>query len=328
MGYQIRFGTSAFAVPGVVADHYLRLANAVQLRVLLYVLRHADAEVTPAQAAAFLKMDEEQAEEAFQFWEQADVLDSGRVLPVLPEAAEVQEAPVSVPDAAPMAAVQRSSKDIKLDPSEIAAMLEDSQELKDLFALSEKMLGRPLHHMEHRSLIWLHSYLNIRSEVILTLLGYCISIEKYSLSYAEAIAIEWERQGIVTLEQAETEIQRLKREHTYIEQLCRMFEMKRKPTTQQRAYMDAWQAAGYSMELMQYAYEITIENIEKLNFKYLDKVLKGWTEQGIANPEQARLQQGGGTFRRKQADTGPTEEEIEMMNAYLSVANRFKEDDA
>lgn len=329
MGYQINYGNQAFVVPGAVADHFLRLANAAQLRVLLYLLRHADTEQSPAQAAAFLRIDEELAEEAFTFWMQAGVL-TGDVpqlsVPLTPAAPEA----VAVPEKAPAASVQRSSREIKLDPSEIATMLEGSQELKDLFALSEKMLGRPLNHMEQRSLLWLHSYLNIRSEVILTLLGYCISIEKYSISYAEAIAIRWEQEGIVTLELAEAEIQRLKKEHTYTEQLCRMFEMKRRPTPKQKEYMDAWQQAGYSMELLQLAYEITVENIEKLNFKYMNTILTDWAGQGVTSAEQAKQLRAAPkttTSRRKKQNAPPTDQEIEAMNAYLSVANRLKEDD-
>ena len=82
------------------------------------------------------------------------------------------------------------------------------------------------------------------------------------------------------------------------------------------------------MELLQYAYEITIENIEKLNFKYMNSILEGWAQQGAATPEQAkqlRSASPGKTSRRKKLDAPPTDKEIEAMNAYLSVANRFKE---
>lgn len=329
MGYQVNYGNQAFVVPGAVADHFLRLANETQLRVLLYLLRHAETEISPAQAAAFLRIDEELAEEAFIFWMQANVLTgdvpqlSVPVMPAVPEA-------VPAPEKVPAATVQRSSREVKLDPSEIAAMLDASQELKDLFALSEKMMGRPLNHMEQRSLLWLHSYLNIRSEVILTLLGYCISIGKYSISYAEAIAIRWEHEGIVTLELAEAEIQRLKKEYTYTEQLCKMFEMKRRPTPKQKEFMDAWQQAGYPMELLQLAYEITVENIEKLNFKYMNTILADWAGQGITSAEQAkqlRAAPKSATSRRKKQDAPLTEKEVEEMNAYLSLVNNFEEDD-
>ncbi len=332
MAYHVNFGAHAFAVPGVVADNFLRLANEVQLKVLLYLLRIGDAQLSTAQIAAFLKIEEEQVEDALQFWAQANVLQLDGVEQSFPFTVPAQsEAAVLVtPAPEQTASVQRSSRNIKLDPAEIAAMLEQSQELRDLFSLSEKMMGRPLNHMEQRSLLWIHTYLNIRSEVILTLLGYCISIEKYSISYVESIAIRWENEGILTLVQAEAEIQRMKKEHTYIDTLQKMFEMKRKPTTQQKTYIDAWQTAGYSMELLQYAYEITIENIEKLNFKYMNTILEGWAQQGVTTLEQAktlRTSTVSKSSRKRKQSEQMTEQEIEEMNAYLSVANRFKEDE-
>lgn len=328
--YRIRFGGSAFAVPGVVADQYLRLANAVQLKVLLCVLRHADAGLSPAQAAALLGIEEELAEEAFTFWMQVNVLETTEpqqhpimTLPLPPGQKPVAPVP-------PTASVQRSSREVKLDPSEMADMLGKTPTLKDLFFHAEKEIGRVLNHMEQRSLVWMFSYLNLPGEVILMLLSYCVSIEKYSISYVEAIAISWVDKGIITLELAEEETERLRQSHTYTGQLCRMLEMKRKPTSKQMEFMDKWRNAGYSMELLHCAYEITVENTEKLNFPYMDKILESWAGEGITTPEQARERRSASSVKKngKRRQEAPlTEREIEEMNAYLSLSNNFKKED-
>lgn len=340
MEYQVNFGNHAFAVPGDVVDHFLRLATKTQLKVLLCLLRGGDQQPTPAQIAGYLKIDTEQAEEALQFWVQANILDTAgggapqsfAFVPVTPSAAPAPQPPAAQPEpvpAEPSATVQHSSKEIKLDPSEIAAMLEDSQELRDLFAMAEQLMGRPLNHMEQRSLLWLHSYLNIRSEVILTLLGYCISIDKYNMAYVEAIAISWAQKDILTLAQAEEEVERMKAEHTYTTDLMRLFEMKRRPTTKQKAFMEQWQAAGYPMELLKYAYEVTIENIETLNFKYMNTILEDCAKAGALTAEQARTlrETPKAPARRTSRKKPMTAQEIDEMNDYLSVANRFKEDE-
>ena len=322
MPYQIHYGSSAFAVPGDVADHFLRLADAVQLRVLLYLLRHEGA--APAQIAAFLHITEEQAEEALAFWVQADVLRTDQAeagkFPFAPPAPALQETP-AVP------AVQQSSREVKLDPTEIADALGHSQTLRDLFSHSEKILGKPLSHMEQRSLLWLHQYIGMPGEVLLMLLRYCVSIGKYSASYLEAIAVRWAEQDIMTMPQAEEAITQMQQSHDYTARLRRMFEMKRSPTTQQKKYIDAWRAAGYSMELLQYAYELTIENIEKLNFKYINTILTGWAEQGITTPEQAK-QRDSAHRSGKRRKPALTAEEAAEMDEYLSLVNRFKEDKA
>lgn len=326
MDYQINFGSRVFAVPAAVADHFLKLASETQLKVLLYLLRHADEPCTLSGIAAYFRISEEQAEEAVQFWLQADILSDGHGASAPQSFAfadPVPEKPASeeqIPPAAPAASVQRSSKDIKLDPSEIAHALEQSGELHDLFTCAEQIFGRFLNHMEQRSLLWMHSYLGVRSDVLLTLLGYCVSIEKVSMSYAESIAIRWMDADIVTLEQAEAEIRRLTEERTFTSKIQRMFEMTRRPTTNQKSYIDLWQKAGYSMELIRCAYEITVESINKVNFKYINTILENWAAEGITTEEAAR------SARKSPPDNNSAGASPAEMDEYLSVVNRFRKE--
>lgn len=363
MGFSINFGMSAFAVPGAAVDHFLRLAGETELKTLLLLLRHPSEPVTAAHIAEFLRIPVESAEEALDFWVQADVLrEEGAArtgfsfaapspvpspAPVTPlSGAPVQSVPAqsAAPPAAPVSpepppdpapsepistiGTQRSSKEIKLDPSEIASQIEGDPNLAALFTLAEKHLGRPLNHMEHRSLLWMQQYLNIPTEVILMLLEYCVSIGKYSISYAESIAIRWQTDGIVTLEQAEAEITRMTREQTFLSEIMRRFELRRSPTTKQRGFLERWQKAGYSLDLIGYAYEITVENIEKADFKYIDTILTSWTNEGVRDVNAARALRENKAGKRKTSAKNPplTQIEIDEMNDYLSLVNRFKAD--
>ncbi len=350
MGFQVNFGNAAFAVPGAVVDHFIRLAGEKELKVLLCILRRPEEHLTADSVASYLHMDAEAAQEALDFWVQADVLRRGESAPAasfsfaVPSQAPVQEvspAPVTASVTEPAAAEtqtldispvssQRSSREIKLDPSEIAAQVEGSQELSDLFALAEKTLGKPLNHMEQRSLIWMCQYLNMPGSIILMLLEYCVSIGKYSISYAESIAIRWQSEGITKLEDVESVLQQMAKEQGFISELRRRFEMKRSPTSKQKAYIDLWQKAGYSMELIGYAYEITVENIEKLDFKYINTILESWAVNGVKDvaAAQALREQPKENRAKKSARQEPmSQHEVDEMNDYLSVVNRFKEDE-
>ncbi len=333
MEYEVNFGCwgAVFAVPCAVVDRYMHLCSESQLKVLLYLLRHNGRMLSSAEIAAVMQLSEETTEEAVEFWEQAGVLcrqgkpaEQFSFMPASPAAPAVPKQPVpNPPSEIPEAKVQRSSREIKLDPSEIAHSLENSQSLKDLFVCAESLFGRMLNHMEQRSLIWLHQYLGIRSEVILTLLGYCVSIDKISMSYAESIAISWVENEILTLEAAETEIRRLTEAGTYTAAIRKAFGMNRKPTSQQQTYIDNWKLAGYSLELITYAYELTIESIDKLNFKYINTILQKWSEAGITTVSQAKeIRQNYAKSKQMDAN-GMTEREVAEMNDYLSLVNRF-----
>ena len=54
MSYQINLGewNSVFAVPSSLVDRHMKLAGAVQLKVLLWVLRHSGEEISDETLAA------------------------------------------------------------------------------------------------------------------------------------------------------------------------------------------------------------------------------------------------------------------------------------
>lgn len=325
MDYHVNLGCwgNVFVVPSAVADHFLRIASESQIKVLLYLLRNQN--VSSAKISDYLRITEEEADDAIAFWVQANILQAQDLKETTQEFAFAAPAATST---APHAVektekpkVQRGSKEIKLDPSEIAHSLENSQELKDLFSCVETLFGRMLNHMEQRSLIWIHSYLGMRSEVLLTLLGYCVSIEKISMSYAESIAISWTEKEILTLEQAESEIRRLTSSHSFLSDIRKMFEMQHGPTSQQKKYIESWQEKRYSLELIRYAYELTIESIEKLNFKYINTILEKWESQGIATLEQAQQQRTSGKKISEKI-----QQDASQLDDYLRVVNRFRED--
>lgn len=328
MEFQINFGCwgKVFAVPSAVVDHFIKLASETQLKILLYLLRYPEQIQHTKQIADFFRISEEQVEEAMQFWMQANILQTPEAVP----ASKTDFMEIPAPENKPPAArVQHSSREIKLDPAEIAAELEKSQHLKDLFTCAETICGRILNHMEQRSLLWMCSYLGMKSEVILLLLQYCVSIDKNSIAYAEAIAIRWMEEEITTTERAEKEICRMMESHTFTGKIQKMFHMNNKPTKNQQEIINRWQAAAYPMELIQYAYEITIEQIDKKDFKYMNKILESWKAERIATVEEARRLREANTASKpkgKKRTKQVSEQDLQEMDAYLSTVNRFRKD--
>ena len=176
--------------------------------------------------------------------------------------------------------LQTSKKCGEMSPLEISAALEASEDLKDLFRMSEQQLGRPLRHIEQKSLVWMHDGNNIGSEIILTVLLYCKSIDKCSVNYAESIITQWWNEGIHTLTQVNDAINDMEYRRSFTGHIQKAFEMHRKPTTKQQEFIDMWQDKKIPMELITYAYEKTVESTGKLVFEYLNSILTRWTEAG------------------------------------------------
>ena len=77
MDYKINpfaFASGIFPVPDVLVDENIRLASVVQLKVMLYMLRHAKQEVTKEDISQALCLDVCDVADAMIFWEERGVL--------------------------------------------------------------------------------------------------------------------------------------------------------------------------------------------------------------------------------------------------------------
>lgn len=286
-----------FAVPSAVADHFLGLATHDQLKVLLYILRHSDEHLTDTQIAAACKVRVEAVEEAVVFWQNVNLLQNSvsasvscsvdaqksETTQVVPK----QEEPaVAVPEKA--AKVQSSSAQFSLMPSEIAQHTKENPQMAEMLNALEHIVAHPLTHTELRSVFWMHEYLGLAPDLILMLAAFCIEIDCYNIRYIEEIAVEWQERGIMTHELADADITRRTFSRTYTGKIMKLFEMTRRPTPKQQAFIDVWQAEGYAFDLIELAYHITREaKDDKLNFSYINGILKRWSEAGIKTTAEA-----------------------------------------
>lgn len=319
---------AVFAVPTAVVDHFLKLASPDAIKVLLYVLRHSGTVFSAHEIAAALSVQESTVEEAFLFWEQANVFDTmaesaSAVQKLSPQpaapAAPVQSTSVVQPKepAAPVFA-PKSSTNYLLRPSELAARVDQDADVRMLFELAEQMLGHPLKSTEQRSLLWMHDYLGLEADVILMLLGYCNTIGKPHVRYVEAIAIRWNEEGITTLSQAQDEVQRMTERQGFTHAVMRAFDMKRKPVTKQQEFIDSWKQRGYSIELITYAYEKTILAIDKLSFAYINTILESWEAAGIT--DRASAERAGQATAKSHAEPQQHSYDLEELKR---LANPF-----
>ncbi|NLT10622.1 MAG: DnaD domain protein, partial [Ruminococcus sp.] len=265
MEYKANSGVwgTMFGVPCVVADNFLKLATGEQIKALLYILRCSGRNCTDEEIALNTGISVQQAADAILFWEQVNVLTpnstaAGSSIMSAPQltaapAPEPQPAPELKNDEAPKA-VPRAKQN--LNPSEIAQAVSDSKDISELFKIAESALG-PLSHTQQNSLIWMHSYLGLKTEVIITLLYYCMSIEKTNSGYIEKIACTWAENDINSLESAQEEVQRLTSYNDFTGKIMKKFEMIRRPTPKQNDFIEQWKKEDFSLELIGHAYEKT-----------------------------------------------------------------------
>ena len=312
-----------FGVPVIVADNFLKLATGGQIKVLLYLLRYSGKMCSTEDISANTGVSPEEAEEAVLFWQQANVLSpqtSGAPAPVPSLMAQPSQ---SVEATAP-APVQKSTEPApdhktNLSGQEIAAIMADSQDIRELFKITESILGG-LKNSQMNSIIWMYDHLGLKKEVIITLISYCASIEKTNTAYVEKIASVWAENDINTMAAAQDEIQRMSASRDYISGIMRAFEMTRRPTTKQAELIQQWKNAGFSVDLIRYAYEKTIERIDKLNFDYINKILLSWRDSGFTSVKDVQNAEIDYKKKKNSSSNGSNSTDIEE---YKSVINKF-----
>ncbi len=287
-----------FGVPCIVADNFLKLASGDHIKVLLYLLRCSGRTVTNEEISANTGVIPQKIEEAMLFWQQANVLTAENgiqpaaniMTPTIQHQQNVT-APISQPEVHEVKQVAEISpqapKRELLKPSEISAILKDAPDISELFKVAEQLLGNINNTMQN-SLIWMYTYLGLKTEVIITLIAYCKEIEKANSSYIEKIAASWTEKEITTLEIAQEEVERLYASRTFTAEIMRIFDMKRRPTTKQQEIVDTWQTEKYNIDLIKCAYERTIERIDKLSFEYINKILETWRENGYSSADEVK----------------------------------------
>lgn len=319
MDYQINPAAlgAVFMVPCQVVDQHIKLAGAVQLKVLLWAMRHMTEPIDTEKIAQALSLPRMDVSDALTYWVEAGLLRPPMAQPAAsaanpsargpggPEAGETA-APVSggaavgtadppgqagaAADASPSrsrrpvrpAAVKPSREDVTkrgLESPEIAFLLQEAQ----------MKFGRGLRPNEASTLVWLHDDEGMGVALILMLIEFAISEGRCHIGFIERTALSWIGDGISTIEQAERHIRRLQGQRSawrVVESAMGIDHRSPSARELQSAYtwVEEW---GFSRDMLRAAYEECVDNTAKVSMAYIGRVLENWHKQGISTPVEA-----------------------------------------
>ena len=294
MKYEINLGiwNGVFCVPNVVADDCLKLARGNDLKVLLYLLRNAGLPFDEKEIAEYLSITGEQVEESVSFWKQRGIIEINENGSLIPHDVMTSSGAKQMTNSTARSNSLDSVRKIELDrtpdftPKEIATTVRGSEKAEYLFKHCEMLYGRPLKHNEQRTLMIILEDVCLPVEVAMILIDYCFSVKKATPAYMRAVALSWVESGIVTIEKAEEKAAELTNLDSAINRFKKMFEVTSTLSKQQKEYIDKWvNAYGFSDEMVNEAYQITLNATGKLAFQYMNKILEGWHANGITTPE-------------------------------------------
>lgn len=296
MNFKVRkdFKTVPFSVPSEIVDSHLKLAGALQLRVILYCLRHTyDAEINPALMAELFSVSEEDVNDALMFWAELGFIECEG--PVFTPAVSLPE-PVKV---AP-------PKSPRPDRKEVARRGLESPEIAFLLNEAQQKFGRMLKQSESSVLVWIYDDLGLDASIILMILQHAVQSEKVNITYIERVARDWAENGIDTIAAAEQRIVELNNNRSAWNKMRRAFGLDSRSPSATEANLAVSCIIDWKMEdaLLKRAYDTCVDSCGKYNIKYIKKVLTDWHKQGIGSVEElekALSNQSEGTERKSKS---------------------------
>lgn len=339
MEFSINMGqwNAVFAVPAAVVDEHMKLAGAAQLKVLLYLLRHAGQPVTLEQLSFAVGQKPSDTQDAVDYWVNCGVFSSGAdksierqpSVPVsmptttLAEQAEAvsnTQSPsaeigpaVSVANALGQSIPRKTKDKLRYPFDECMKYVAEDESLRNMLTTVEGALGKQLTHTEVSCFVTLVKWYGMPCTIVPMLIQYCKSIGKCSISYIESTGIGWTEEEIDNFEKAEQKISALtsrRRAWTAVRSALEIPE--RKATESEMKYSDLWiNVQQLDIDLIRHAYDKCVNKNGKISFAYMNGILKRYFEQGITDvasalklDEQNREEMEARRAARKETDAG------------------------
>lgn len=284
-------------------DHYMAKANEIQLKIYLYIVRMTGANLPfhiPGMADLF-NYPERDIERALTYWEQAGLLSldydgSGsikalHILPIpspqpvadiVPFQAQPQPedivAQLTLPE--PPAPPKKKSSTSK-DPNAVSS---DNNDISTILMVAEQYIGKPLSRKDQETLLYIYDGLDFSVDLIDYLIQYCVEGHHTSFSYIEKVALNWSQANIETVEEAKLHVSNYS---ATVSAVMNSLGESHKPTKIQIDYVRKWEKEWlFRLPVILKACEKTVLSTDKNRFKYCDKILSSWFDQGIQTVEE------------------------------------------
>lgn len=263
-----KINTDATMLYNWFIDDYMVLSPVYSM-VYIYGLRLASGsqEANNSIIAQKLNIFESDVVKAWEFWKEKGIVNiDGNTIEFL----NINKA-----------STVKKAKTSYYNPDEVKRLSQEDKSLDQLITSVEKIIGRTLSHNNINIVTNMYDGLRLPYEVIITLISY---YSDKNLSYIEKIAISWAEKGIVTIEQAEEELN----SYSVYTKIIRFFGVtNRSYTESEKKFMSVW-VKDYKtpMELIKLACERTVKNTGKVSLSYANKILTNWYSKGITSLEQ------------------------------------------
>ncbi len=282
----VNYADGVINLPRSVAKN-IKSATRDDMAALIALLSDPRAAASPDDcipaAAEAAGMTEQALLSSLAFWRGAGVITL--------EGAPTAPAPEGFPTGAPAEAPAEERKKPaprrelpQLSGPEAEAMIAASPERRSLLNECQQTLGHIFDNNESALILSMREYLGLEDEYILLLLAYCAKNGKKNVKYAEKMAISLYERDIDTSEALTEHLSWVEASKTDEARLREL--LGHTLTKKEREFFEHWsRELGYGYDMMEAAYEATVNAIGKPSAPYMNKVLESWHKDGFKAPD-------------------------------------------
>ena len=177
---------------------------------------------------------------------------------------------------------------------DIAKRAEEDEAFQTVIYEAQQVMGRMLNSNDMKILFGMYDYLGLPAEVIMVLMNYCVQRyedrkgegRKPTFRYIEKEASRWVKDGITSLDEADSYIVRKKELDGQLRRAAEVLDIRdRDLTDTETNYIRSWLEMGFDMEMLREAFDRTVTNTGKRAWSYMNTIMESWRDKGIFSPK-------------------------------------------
>lgn len=285
---KIQYGDGVLCLPKKEVIDSLTAADGFNLKVLLLVSAEenlrSDYSVLSKDLCTRLDCTPTALKKAITFWQGKGVLELCNI------DAEAEKSVVAESDdtkSTKSGGYLQTSDLPNYTEGEVADVIEKNTELRGTIDICQQIVGKIFTPAEAQTVVRLFDHLRLDGEYIVTLFAYCRDNGKKSLRYIEKTAIGLYDDGIDTTSALNEHIKWLERRDELTAKVKNLIgAASRSLTSKEKKAIEQWTMEWkFDFDIINRAYEVTVDSIGDVKLPYMNKVLENWHDSGLTTIE-------------------------------------------
>lgn len=192
------------------------------------------------------------------------------------------------------------------------------EDFGNLLYQTETYFAKPLTQSDIHTLLYIYEELSFSPDLLEYLVEYCVSIGKKSCRYIEAVALEWYKNGITSVEDAKVASKNYN--SIYVAVLKQLGIPRRVPTPTETTFIDTWyNTYSFNKNIIIEACKRAIAaKPHSANFSYVNGILENWHKQNVRKLSDIEALDKKWAEERKQKSTRGKTTTNNQFNQYQS----------